>query len=315
MAKDPATVEPEVTEEPGAETWSDNDAVAIEPGDLFEEAATPPDDATDATSADEAAQDAFKDFDEGLAGVQGTDDSVDEAESPAPDASDETQTGWDKDRQKRDQELAAVTKDRDQMSERLQALESQMQGQGPAAEDASGEQGDLGDDYVDIQALEPLDEFATEEDRNARMNQMLQNQQAGDARSRAREQRQAQDANRQAFNTIVDEACKKHGAEHRNAIVEQVRTQWQDGGFNANHYPDAATTRMAVLGVAAQLELAGHKADQQKQIDKAKGRKPGGPRPQTGRRAGTVQRTASKGSGGSLEQEAQAMRSEGWFQK
>jgi hypothetical protein len=186
-------------------------------------------------------------------------DKADQADKPkkadeADEADDAKRPAWDKDRQRRDQELADLRKKLSTLEEAIAA--ANRTGQPPVQEPPA-----KGDEDVDLDAeLAPLDEFATEAERNERFNVLVKRQRALEARQQKREAQAdaetSQRANKEAYNRLLDECDGDFGAEFRNAAVERMREVWNEAGFKPGNFPDPAHTRLAVRGVYAELKAA-----------------------------------------------------------
>jgi len=174
-----------------------------------------------------------------------------DAEAKKPDA-EADKPGWDKVRQEKDQEIAGLRKE-------LAAVKAktETEAETPAK---TGDADDADDTEIDLDALnealggdgakplEPLGEYATDEEVKERLNLLTK-------RELARQTAREVTDNRKAFNSVLNECCAEVGEGHRNAIVAAVKKQWDDAGYDAEHYPDAAATRNAVLAVGRKLAL------------------------------------------------------------
>lgn len=150
---------------------------------------------------------------------------------PLPDATPE----WDAVRQEKDQEIANLRKE----NETLQV----------AALDTDKPDKPTDDPLADI---EPLVEFADEDDRNQAMNKIIAKVNAGQQQTQQRD-------NKAAYDTILKAACGKFGEEHRNAIVKEMKDLWAARGYGPGNYPEADQTEDAVfrIGYAVKEKAAG----------------------------------------------------------
>jgi len=149
------------------------------------------------------------------------------------------QQEWDLERQRKDEEMADLRKE----NERLKAA--------PAQPETPAEEPEP------VVELTDLDEYATEEDRNAAVNELIR-------RRKADEANQVQQSNRDAFDAILTKADEKYSPDFRNKAVELLREQWKEQGFTADYYPDPGSTEIAVLGAYAQLDAAATRAKLEK---------------------------------------------------
>lgn len=179
---------------------------------------------------------------------------------------------WDKDRQVKDQELAGLRKQNAQLTEALV-----MKGKGEGESETA-------DDTLDLDSeLPELEEFADEDARVERINLLTR-------RDKARNARDAQKANKDAYDAILVECDDKFGPEFRNEAVAKMKEIWEKEGFGPGNYPDAASTKLAVRGVYAELQNTQLREGPKKPTKK----KTSSPKPDTGR-GGKVARKAAAG--------------------
>lgn len=178
---------------------------------------------------------------------------------------------WDKDRQVKDQEIAGLKKQNAQLTDAL------------ATKSKSGSEPKAADDTLDLDSeLPELDEYADEETRVARINLLTR-------RDTARRAMDTQKGNKDAYDAILVECDEKFGAEFRNDAVARVEDIWKEEGFSPDNLPDAASTRLAVRGVYAELQNV-----QLREPKKPTKKTSSSPKPDTGR-GGTVARKAAAG--------------------
>ena len=159
--------------------------------------------------------------------------SADEPAKPDDEPAKPEGSDWDKDRQAKDQEIANLRKDKATLEGQLAAAATKPPAEGEEPAEDDGE-------------ISELDEFADEEDRTKVVNELI----------RRDKQRAADDANRdnlRAYEEVLTEADKKYSPELRNEAVKRLAEVWASEGFGPANYPSPASTRVAVMGMYAQL--------------------------------------------------------------
>jgi len=172
----------------------------------------------------------------------------------------DTKPGWDKERQKKDQQLANLRKTNEVLLSQLKASGDKPDGEDTVATIDKPLMSD--EDFNEFLGMDAPDEFADEDERkaydgkrNLAMRELLRRDQVRTQNDAARTEEEVMTANRSAYNTLLDEADAQYGAEHRNAAVKQMADLWQEQGFTPGNYPSAEITRLAIMGVYAQLAL------------------------------------------------------------
>jgi len=154
-------------------------------------------------------------------------------------------TPWDKARQDKDQRLANLEKQNEQLLSQMRTLE---QG-GPVrgVEEIQAE-------FATLEAA-PLDEFATPEEVAERSNKAIALQ-SELARSVTATQQGTNDA--AALDTVLDTVCSEAsiGEEYRNGILAGLNEVWDARGYGPGNMPDAQHVYDIAHGIGLELVRA-----------------------------------------------------------
>lgn len=174
-------------------------------------------------------------------------------EQPAKAGQEPKPAGWDKERQRIDQENATLRKDNAGLREDVTDLRTrveQIAGQKPAGDAADKTDQDLKD-------MVALDEFATEEDRNAAVNELIRRDKIRGERQQAHEQATTQEreqrVNKKAYDDLLAKGEATYGKEHRNEVIKRLGEFWKEQGYDEDYYPDPASTAAIVEAKFAQV--------------------------------------------------------------
>lgn len=185
-----------------------------------------------------------------------------EPEKPAADAEPKatepgqapSPTAWNKDRQRLDQDNANLRTQGERLGQQVQTLATRVE-ELAAGQTPPGGIGDKTDE--ELKDLVELDEYATEADRNAAVNELIRRdgirRKRDDARDQASTETDQQTKNRKAYTELLAKAEAKYGKEHRNEAVKRIQQQWTDQGFSDDYFPDPASTGAAVMGIFAEV--------------------------------------------------------------
>lgn len=213
---------------------------------------------------------------------------------------------WDKDRQAKDQEIANLRKQVEALTTKALA-QDKLPAEAPAAKTLTDQQiadiQELGDDASYEQLISVVNEMARRD--KARVSQLAELKAERDAEKADK----ANHANRSAYEELLAEADKRYGKEFHNAAVARMAELWEEQGFGPSRYPDAGHTRVALMGVYAELKSA--KLESELAEAKKGKAKPAGPATDGLRRAAPA--VDFSGGAMTLEEAAAQMKAEGRF--
>jgi len=163
---------------------------------------------------------------------------------PEPEKKPAEKPFWDPERQKRDQQIANLKKERDSLKRELTQRE----------EGGGREVQEIADELAEL-AANPLDELTTEEEQRGR-TQKLNQLTAELAASQVREKQSV--ADNEELDTVLDTVCGDPdvGAKYRNEIIAGLNKEVEKLGFGPGNWPSSEHAREIAYRIGLKLALA-----------------------------------------------------------
>lgn len=179
---------------------------------------------------------------------------------------------WNKERQKKDEEIAAFRKENDVLKDQIGEVQQELknlrqQSQAQPQDQQKSEQSE-DDSDTEIELLPEKDEYGDPDPKATAYNKLAKqtNQlrrcdreyqekiEELEKSNMTRAEREKQEENHRAFQKVLSDSCEGDD-DLRNSLVDAVEKEFQNRGYNENKVPEPDMTELIVQAQANRLKL------------------------------------------------------------